>query len=304
MAYICSNSDNNHKCRKTYATPTADYFCLDCGYDGLLIASNMEDASIPEMMKGAAEEIGLCVLLMDASGSMDNPAFEGSPLTKMRLIAINAAQGIFELKPMSNPEKAYICAFKFDDKVKQMFFKTVKQILDEYQTVEKFADYLYTELLEMQGTTDIIGALQAAYSFVDKFLNKSIPNFQDYTPLEQVLYTKNGEQKVIPNTRVLLYTDGQQYLQGVSSPLENPFKNMSTDILIGAFFGQHTDAGCAEFRAILSPCPQHGFEQFFLFDSPTKSQTLRKLFRMASGASGFCPLCIPNRTPFFASNLI
>ena len=62
---------------------------------------------------------------------------------------------------------------------------------------------------------------------------------------------------------------------------------------MGAFFGKADDDGCAELRGILSPCPIHGFEQFFLLDQPTKVATLSKIFRMASGASGFCPRCIP-----------
>jgi hypothetical protein len=293
MAYICSNSDNNPKCRRVYENPTSDFFCVDCGYDGLLIDDGIE-ANIPTEKQGTHREVGLCVLLMDASGSMDTPAFQGNPITKLKLIAINAAKGVFSLQSMSKIDDAYICAIKFDDKVEQMFFKTVKDLIDEFGGDEnKFADYLYSELLKMQGTTDINGALRAAYSFVDKFINKSIPNFQDYTPLHQLNWTYTKEQKHIPNVRVLIYSDGQQYVNGVTEPLENPFSEMDVDILMGAFFGKDTDSGCNELRSILSKCPLHGTEQFFLIDNPSKIAALRKLFRMASGASGFCPLCIP-----------
>lgn len=295
MAYICSNSDNNSKCRRVYDSPTSDYFCIDCGYDGLLIDSSM-DENISEEYKGTQRQIGLCVLLMDASGSMDTPAFQGNPNTKLKLISINAARAIFELKSMSMPEDAYICAMKFDDKVEQMFFKTIKEIINEFGDENTFADYLYSELLKMQGTTDINGALKAAFSFVDKFLKKQIPNFQDYTPLEHDGYTYNGTIKKLPNARVLIYSDGQQYVNGVTEPLTNPFREMDVDILMGAFFGKDTDAGCSELRSIMSKCPKHGNEQFFLIDNPSKIAGLRNLFKMASGASGFCPLCIPKES--------
>lgn len=293
MAYICSNSENNPKCRRVYDSPTSDFFCVDCGYDGLLIDDRL-DANLREEVKTTQREVGLCVLLMDASGSMDTPAFQGNPTTKLKLIAINAAKGVFSLKSMSNIDDAYICAMKFDDKVEQMFFKTVKELIIEFSNDEnKFADYLYSELLKMQGTTDINSALRAAYSFVDKFLNKSIPNFQDYTSLHHLNWTYTKVQKHLPNVRVLIYSDGQQYVNGVTEPLINPFRDMEVDILMGAFFGKDTDDGCSELRNILSKCPAHGTEQFFLIDNPSKIANLRKLFRMASGVSGFCPLCIP-----------
>ena len=282
MPYKCAN------CAKSYAQPTADYFCTDCGYDGLLI-----DDAVGITLED--REIGLCILLMDASGSMNNPAFPGSPLSKMRLVANSAAQGIFDLQQMGKADDAYICAMLFDNNIKQIFFKSVKELLEEYSYDAKaFADYLYKELSAMGGLTDINGALQAADSFAKSFTGRTIPNMQNYMPMEHVLLTKSGESKVVPNVRTLLYTDGNQYLgDGKSAALDSPFKAWDTDILMGAFFGSSTDTGCNELRGILSKCPNHDFEQFFLLDQPSKVAHLRKLFRMASGASGFCPLCIP-----------
>ncbi|SFQ52464.1 vWA domain-containing protein [Hymenobacter arizonensis] len=285
MAYKCAN------CAKSYAQPTADYFCTDCGYDGLLI-DDAVDTKLEE--NGGDREIGLCILLMDASGSMDQPAFPGSPLTKLRLVANSAAQGIFDLQQMGKADDAYICAMLFDNTIKQIFFKSVKELLEEHNfEVKVFANYLYEELAQMGGTTDINGALQAANSFAKSFTTRSIPNMQGYTPLEHVVLTKAGQSRVVPNVRVLLYTDGVQYIDGKSDPLVSPFKEWETDILMGAFFGDSSESGCNELRSILSKCPNHDFEQFFLLDQPSKVAHLRKLFRMASGASGFCPLCIP-----------
>ena len=106
MPYQCAT------CGKSYAQATADYFCTDCGYDGLLV----DDAVGATLGKqGPDPEIGLCVLLMDASGSMKNPAFPGSPISKMRLVANSAANGIFDLRQMGLAANAYICAMLFDD---------------------------------------------------------------------------------------------------------------------------------------------------------------------------------------------
>ena len=96
----------------------------------------------------------------------------------------------------------------------------------------------------------------------------------------------------------MIYTDGMQYdAQGNRELLPNPFKinplpMLNHDIVIGAFFGQPSDNGCHELQSILSNCPIHNSLQFFLFDKPANIGDLKYLFRMASGASGFCPRCL------------
>jgi hypothetical protein len=77
-----------------------------------------------------------------------------------------------------------------------------------------------------------------------------------------------------------------------SPKIINPFKNEDVDILMGCYFGPGEEEGCRALKEIVSKCPKHDFEQFFLINDPRRIQTLRKLFRMASGASGFCPLCL------------
>jgi hypothetical protein len=98
--------------------------------------------------------------------------------------------------------------------------------------------------------------------------------------------------------RVLIYTDGMQFDAGGNRILRpNPFTQyplhgLNHDIVIGAFFGQEDDDGCKELQSLLSRCPIHDEPQFFLFDKPAKIGNLKYLFRMASGASGFCPKCL------------
>jgi hypothetical protein len=106
------------------------------------------------------------------------------------------------------------------------------------------------------------------------------------------------ESVSIANVRVLIYTDGMQYDANGGKILHaNPFKQyplseLNHDIVIGAFFGQEKDEGCNELKGLLSKCPIHDELQFFLFDDPAKISVLKYLFRMASGASGFCPKCL------------
>jgi hypothetical protein len=251
---------------------------------------------------GYEKEIGLCVLLMDASSSMTHQAFKGNPLTRMHLIASSAATGIFDLKRMHNNPNAYVAAFKFDDRVERMFVKTVAELIDEYHGDPRaFADDIYQHLFAMQQGTDINMALGTAHTFVSKFLQKDLVDFQDknYTPMQQrIMLGDSIDSVAIPNVRVLIYTDGVQCdAKGAGKLLPNPFKShklrgLGHDIVIGAFFGNRKDEGYEDLKGLMSECPIHGETQFFYFDSPEKLMNLKYLFRMASGASGFCPKCL------------
>lgn len=251
---------------------------------------------------GQPTEIGLCVILMDASSSMTDPAFEGNPLTRMHLVASSAAAGIFDLERMQNNPNAYVAAFRFDDRVERMFVDTVANLIKRYEgNVKKFSEYIYGELFKMQRGTDINKALDVAHSFIDKFLKHQLNDFtaRNYTPMHQrIMKYRSADSVSIPNIRVLIYTDGMQFdAHEDRKLLPNPFvkhklPGLNHDIVIGAFFGRSSDEGCRELKSLLSNCPIHDEPQFFLFDSPAKIGNLKHLFRMASGASGFCEYCL------------
>jgi hypothetical protein len=295
---------------------TDNYYCTICPpFEGILKEENVPDNAKIREPKPIEEvvttlkvepgkenqEVGLCIILMDASSSMTDPAFEGIPLTRMTLVANCAASGIFDLERMANNPNAYVACFKFDDRVELMFVDTVSNIIGRHRTIETFATYLYNELFKFQQGTDINKALQQAHSFVDKFLKKQLEGFpvKNYRPMLQRILKFNSVDAVsIPNVRVLMYTDGMQYVAKGSKVLSpNPFKQnllqeLNHDILIGAYFGLESDKGCQDLKNLVSNCPIHNIPQFFLFDNPAHIGDLKYLFRMASGASGFCPRCL------------
>lgn len=314
IKWVCTE-DSSH----VFDEDTEDHFCpVDPAYHGFLIKTTIEVDEPEAIPSGTATknagpsvktppappapEVGLCVILMDASSSMTDAAFKGSPLTRMRLVATNAASGIFDLERMQNNPHAFVAAFKFDDRVELMFVDTISNLLARYdKDVRKFANYIYEELFKMQQGTDINKALLHAHEFIDKFMKKQLPGLpvRNYTPMKQRILRHDSVESVsIPNVRVLIYTDGMQYSnQGDRTLHPNPFREhpvaeLNHDIVIGAFFGQETDEGCKELKGLLSRCPRHDVPQFFLFDTPTQMSNLKSLFRMASGASGFCPKCL------------
>ena len=249
------------------------------------------------------KEVGLCVLLMDASGSMFyDPAFKGQKfpssfgnefLNKAEMVSKCAANAIFQLKDITLKEhqEAYIMVIKFDHKQSLMFHKPIKNLIQEFGEPNNFAKYIYDELSEMKGGTNINGALDMAYSFISKFKEGNIPGIGDFEPMYDSIHLPNkGGDYEIPNIRAMIYTDGEQLPD--YGALRNPFKAHDPDLLLGAFIGDKSEMGCYELRNIVSRCPIHNQDQFFIIDSPQSQSTLRRLFRMASDASGFCPSCI------------
>jgi hypothetical protein len=291
-----------------------DPSCPGEGLTGLIVPdesgqqSNVSNAMTINSNQG--KEVGLCILLMDASGSMAEEPYATSfkskypaknesqahterdgLLTKREVVTDAAALAIFGLKNLAKKENAYICAIKFDNNPSVMFTKTVDQLINDYQSPEKFAHYLYSELAALNGGTNINGALNLAYNFVKKFVDGNVPGMENCIAAFHTVYVGNKSIDV-PNVRIMLYTDGEQ-LQHYG-PIVNPFNENKDelDLLIGAYIGNPDDAGCKQLQQVLGACPQHNQKQFYVMDEPKKIATLRGLFRMASGTSGFCPHCI------------
>ena len=297
--YVCSNN-SNHK----YGNMTSDGFCLEeeCYGVGFLIeehpiapvtVSDPNNAEPITISIPSAREIGLCILVMDASGSMNYQAFPNSPALKKHLIAASAAGGIFDLNKTINIENAYVCGIMFDTETKLIFTHTVSDLLNRYAHPGNLADFLNGKLNEMRGRTDINKALKFAKEIYDEFMNKGdLSKYNGPSNLRPIMHTvfdKNNGKKIVPNVRVFIYTDGEDT---ESKKIINPFKMEAVDILMGCYFGPGEEQGCMALREIVSKCPKHDFEQFFLINDPRRIHTLRRIFRMASGASGFCPLCL------------
>lgn len=309
------------ECGKEYAevdVPASgicdDPNCPGQGLTGLIVPDESSQPATSTntlvINSNQGKEVGLCVLLMDASGSMAEEPYSTSfkskyppkaesqayterdgLLTKREVVTDAAALAIFGLKNLSKKENAYICAIKFDNNPSVIFTKTVDSLINEYETPEKFAKFLYSELAALNGGTNINGALNLAYSFVKKFIDGNVPGMENCIANSQTQFfgTKSID---VPNVRIMLYTDGEQ-LQHYG-PIVNPFKanNDELDLLIGAYIGNPDDVGCKQLQDIVGTCPSHNQKQFYVMDEPKKIATLRGLFRMASGTSGFCPYCI------------
>lgn len=287
--YICSN-DPAH----TYDHMTADGFCpvADCYGVGFLQEASAGASPGGGQPRGPVREIGLCVLLMDASASMQEDAFPGNPATREQLIAVSAARGIFDLQALQHKETAYLIVVTFDSFHRVVLACSLAELFVKYPTAAEFADFLKSSFTH--GTTDINSVLRYAKGIYDDFVTHGdLTKYGGPTnvrPIQQTVVTKNLGSKVVPNIRVLIYTDGEDTTAG--DIRANPFAQEETDVLLGAYIGHGEEVGCSQLKRVLSKCPIHEVDQFFLINSADRVQTLRYLFRMASGTSGFCPVCL------------
>lgn len=288
--WICVN-DATH----VFDAKTAEdhgYFCPTCAYgEGILVEGNIGSQ--------VSADLGLCIMVLDCSGSMNDPAFQNSPLSKNELVARSVTAGIYSLIGNSSKEFAYILIIGFDHDVDILLpFTNLETIFTNYPESKVFEQEILSKMKEKGGATDINEALHIAFNFTQQFINSSITSLGNYTPRVQSVMDNNFDLHNIPNVRVLLFTDGGQYTSKGDKILPSPFKDLSFngknfDLLMSAYYGEVGEKGYSQLQSLASKCPSHfDTDQFFLFDDPRKVANLKGLFRMASGASGFCPKCL------------
>jgi hypothetical protein len=305
--FVCPN------CKKEYEKKTEDGYCNnqpECEYGlGWLteLSSTIPKEETSETSSPGPisfeREIGLCVLVMDGSYSMADPAFPSSdyPGNKYDLIARNSAAGIWSLKNLTHIDSAYIALCVFAGKPIWIWTKSIKEIVDEYQSRQNFSDFIYETLqkktLEPKAT-NINAALNLSYDIFQQYLEGNLRDFgglTDFKPLEHQVVRQNDKGQedfiTIPNARAFIYTDGEH---NVTAPIRNPFEQIEQSVLMTAFIGEEEgSSGIKQMKELAAICPKHSpAKGFFLFDDAERSQILKGLFRMASGASGFCPSCL------------
>ena len=300
------------KCKKIYNDKTTDGFCdnqPDCEYgSGFLVeAPEIESSGTSTEIEATSlefqREVGLCILMMDGSYSMADPAFPSSDFagTKYDLIARNASGGIWSLKNLTHSSDAFIALCVFAGEPKLLWVKNILEIIEEFGSRQLFADFIHQALEKetlKQKSTNITSAIQFAHDIYQSYLKGDLTDFagiNDFKPLlHQLARQKEGGMEdfiTLPNARVLIYTDGEH---NVTAPIRNPFEQEEQSILLSAFIGEEeSGSGIKQMEEIANICPRHApTKGFFLFDNPERMQILKGLFRMASGASGFCPSCL------------
>lgn len=303
--YRCSNPDHPAGAPAVFEEMSTDGFCPHCAFgEGVLEAIAPEEARHPQINGGSGParhsgEIGLCILPCDVSGSMFDECFPGNPARTIDLVSRAAAAGITDLYSLSNAHDAYIAILPFAEDAQllsdngQPFFFSISEIKGRYPTAEALNAFLssaFESTLE-GGSTDFNKPLALAREIYDLALGGSLGAYggpEDFVlKTHDLIDMRSGQTVSIPNLRILLYSDGEHNAE----ELNNPFVGEAYSPLLTMFFGQQGADGARQMQDLACTCPQHDRPGFFLVDAPASYATLRHLFRMASGTSGFCPEC-------------
>jgi len=311
MPYKCQNQQCKHSQKENYlGSLPQDDLCPECMQPLEEVSTELETS-----------QHGLCILLCDASGSMDSIAFPGSKSTRAQLVAENAALGLYDNLSVAKARYALVVVVAFGktsaiikDRNGRPFIKSIEDIGKEFSTADQLSAFLCEAITTKAQTTvdrnytDITKALDLAKEIHDSALNGSLAKWEYSSPISIIHHSfanASGDFKSYPNVRILLYTDGI-HSPVDQSPLKNPFQGLGISPLMTCFIGDADNdpeemirKGANQVKALATGCPLHFIKPnlprpgYFLINKPERYASLRGLFRMASGESGFCPSCNP-----------
>jgi hypothetical protein len=271
-----------------------------------------------------AKELGLCLLLIDASRAMGEHVNPNTPrpsvlkpqqhpndsneveakgyMSKREMLALGVTQAIWDLSRMRNKAFIVIGITLYDHAQKLVFFKSVEQIFQENRDANTLAQDLLKQMKDMNGGTDINGALNWAGNLVQKFEQGKIEELGNFYPYKQYtpsyfdintgnLISPRSMTHTTPNVRVMLYAGSEQ--MAAYGALKSPFEHkLPADPLVCVYLGPPDTRGAKELRSIVHYCPIHGVPQIFIADNIEDFPTLLGIIKSSKGASGFCKKCI------------
>ena len=189
-----------------------------------------------------------------------------------------------------------------------MRFQSIYKLLDIFRLSEInpdrafWADWLNQKMEEVNrtcgGSTNFTAALKLAKEIYDGALKGNLKKFgiQNFAPLYQhVPDLQNHDEYAVANVRVFIYSDG---LHESNSRFINAFADASlipgksnVNGVTTVFLGDINNDGYKLMEQIAGVCPCHSVRAVINIDRPEYYDNLRKLFHMASSASGLCLQC-------------
>lgn len=316
MPYVCTNSD----CTLALDELPVDGLCPTCWLPMVDETSVSElIAPEPSIPWDDVITIGLCTLVCDISVSMDEPVSSMATPdpdnldrkiipTRLQLVAKNAALGIWDLcGGVSKASDAYLALAVFGETAQILSFDDGKpfvvaasELRSRFEGAVQLGEFLERKFKEhmkaIGGSTNITDGVALANQLYENAKSGTLSKWGVSAPVELIQHDILGldnKPQTIPNFRTLIYSDGGHNV----GELRNAFASSDDDatpwsLLMTAFIGSSEDPGAIQMKDFAGKCPVHGYKNFFLINDPNRFQKLRGLFRMASGASGFCPICL------------
>ena len=187
------------------------------------------------------------------------------------------------------------------------FLKSISEIKKTFPTSKELGDFLIGALTSGKNVdadyTHITKALTLAREIDQGARRGDLRQFGLDSSFQLMVHDihrpTEDDMITVPNVRTLIYSDGK-HNPNDGSPLRNPYEGDEVSTLMSVFFGEEQE-GAREMKSLACLCPIHKIPGFFLISNPERYQTLRHIFRMASGTSGFCARCLQEEKREFGS---
>lgn len=309
MSFRCPDS----QCGFTSQTLPADDLCPKCWRELVEVHA---PSGRSRTVRRVSQQIGVCAMICDVSLTMLDPvpemAEEGAPAAdipkRIELLATNAAHGIWDLcDGISKPDDTFIAVIAFGEKAGLLpmpdgrpFLASASSIIEVFNDVDTLEEFLirrFDDFIERWGTgTNISAGLNLAKSIYDGLLQNDLSDFGGpvaVKPVQHSIVRPDHSEVIVPNFRALIFSDGKHNRGAlVNSFAEGETSSSPWSLLMTAFIGNHDDPAVAQLKSLAGVCPYHARLNFFLINDRQRFQQLRGLFKMASGSSGFCPVCL------------
>lgn len=327
MQYRCP------KCGKIFEEMTQDGMCdrVECLGEELVEYTEGDEVGIqtreeekepaweaPSVSVGVME--GLCLLVCDISYSMDEPAFTGSELSKLKMVTRSVHRAVVELYRISMPAGAYVGIIAFGARAALVRDRTGGPFLLSVAQIQKeFGGVGLNPFLFEQFNTDAPGVdrqhtdFTAALDLTGKIYEAAVAgDLTAYGVSDEVKILKHQDvydtfqkkQIPVPNVRCLLYSDGEYNPKQAGAALVNAFASVYPSPLMTAFIGDEAASeaarqGADQMKEFANTCVMHQKKGYFLINNAEKYMVLKDLFSMATRRSGFCPSCLAKQIKEF-----
>jgi len=218
MTYGCN------KCGKEFQEMPNDSECPDCGC--LVLKKENVKISNTAINPKVRGENGLGIIVMDFSGSMDDPAFPNEPeytKTKASVVASALKSSIVEIKSISKSDKAYVALIGFTGDAKLLSVFKASEINESIQYWNNWFKESMSDVCGLYGYgTNIDHALKLAREIYDGALQGNLEAYgiHNFAPMYHNVVIGSDTYE-IANVRVFVYSDG------IVGEFTNYFENAS-----------------------------------------------------------------------------
>lgn len=238
----------------------------------------------------------LQIFLVDCSSTnFTEDVFPNVPMKRAKLFSGLVASAIFDMEILFRKEDVIISIILFDSRINTFIdLISIKQIFDKYENAQDLEQDLFESMSLMGDKRNIGKTLDYTFQIVDSFLKCNIEKLGNYEVFYYPIFNPlSGEDKVIPNLRIILLTgksidiqdDNLCYNYGENFIIEN--------FLTTVYFANDCDNFFNQLSDISGNCFLHNNKNSILVSQASYMRSLIRFMRLKLNSPNyFCKECL------------